>query len=103
MALVKVRNRNTYPFTQKFKGKEVTIQPNGTVQMEFEDAVEFRGAFSPIKRDKDGNPHPSSYKMIEIEAETLIKPVTTPQYIHPMTGKRYASQKALDAALDEDS
>ena len=65
--MVKVWNRNTHPHTEKFKGKSITVPAQGSIEMEFEDAVDFLGQFTPIERDGAGQPLPKSYKMLDIE------------------------------------
>jgi hypothetical protein len=64
---VKVWNDNEYPFTQAFKGVDVSIAPKQFIKMERGEAVDFLGLFSSIVRDADGAPHPKSYKKLRIE------------------------------------
>lgn len=67
MALVKVWNDNVHDFKQKFRGNDIHIKSKQYVEMERDDAILFRGEFSPIERDADGHPLATSYKMIRIE------------------------------------
>jgi len=64
---VKVWNDNTYPYSEKFKGTEVKIEPKTFIKMEREEAILLLGQFSPITRDADGAPHPKSFKRLRIE------------------------------------
>jgi hypothetical protein len=67
MPKVKVWNLNQYPYKETFKGDEIVIPPQSFIEMEYYDAHEFRGSYSPIKRDHDNQPLPQSFKMIRIE------------------------------------
>lgn len=68
MAKVRVYNDNRFPHTEKFRGEIITIEPGKFIEMEREDAVLFKSAFTPIKYDKGGLQMPESYKMIRLEA-----------------------------------
>ncbi len=70
MALVKVWNDNVHDFKQKFRGDDIHVPAKAFIWMEADVANLFRGAYSPIKRDSDGQPLPTSYKMIRIEEVT---------------------------------
>lgn len=63
----KVWNDNKYDYKEKFKGEEISIPAGGFVEMNRDDAVMFKGSFSPISTDVDGNPHPKSFKRIRLE------------------------------------
>lgn len=68
MSNVKVWNRNHYPFTQVFEDEEIHIPAGRFIIMDFEKAHKFKGLFSPIEVDAGGQPHPRSFKKIEIES-----------------------------------
>lgn len=63
----KVWNDNIFPYTERFKGDQITIAANSFIEMDYDEAVLFRGTFSSIIRDPDGQPKPESYKKIRIE------------------------------------
>lgn len=63
----KVWNDNIYPYTERFKGDIIKIEPKSFIEMDYDEAVLFRGTFSSIVRDADGQPKQESYKMIRIE------------------------------------
>jgi hypothetical protein len=67
MPKVKVWNDNVYPYSETFKGDKIHIPAKQCIEMEEEDAISFRGTFSPPVRDADGNDTPAGYKMIRIE------------------------------------
>ena len=67
MGLTKVWNDNVHPHTERYKGKMITIAPKSFVEMEYDDAVIFRGQYTPIRVDGAGAPLPTSFKMIRLE------------------------------------
>lgn len=69
----KVWNDNKYPYTEKFRGDTVFIKPGEFVEMDYMDAVQFRGQMNSIVRDVDGAPDPKSFKMIRIEQVSEAK------------------------------
>lgn len=97
---VKVWNDNEYPFSDEFKGDKITIPPKKFIEMEYYDAHEFRGKYSPIKVDGDGQHMPQSYKMIRIE-KIGSPEVTQLGVTCQACGKVYESQGVLDAHIDE--
>lgn len=67
MAMVKVWNDNVHPFKQRFRDKHIEIGPKQCIEMEREEAHLFKYEFSPIERDANNQPMPTSFKMIRIE------------------------------------
>ena len=67
MPQVRVWNDNRYPYSETFKGQKIEIPPKGFIKMDYEEAIEFKGTYCPIHRDGDGQPLPTSYKMIRVE------------------------------------
>lgn len=70
MAIVRVRNKNTYPFEQKFKGDWIRIAPDQSIEMDECEARQFIAQYSPRKLDASGRDLPEGYKMLEIEEIT---------------------------------
>ncbi len=97
----KVWNDNKYPFSQEFKGQKISIPAGEYVEMEFYEAKEFEGRYSPIKVDGGGQPKPESYKMIRVEAEGKAGPAQAGGFPCAACGKVYESQRVLDAHVDE--
>ena len=64
----KVWNDNIYPYTEKFKGDEIYIPAGKFVEMDYDEAIMFKGTFSPIVRDADNQPTQQSWKKIRVEA-----------------------------------
>jgi len=65
--LVKVWNDNTYPYSEKFRGKEVVIEAGKFVEMEYDQAIIFKGTMNTVKRTKDGGFDPRYFKRIRVE------------------------------------
>ena len=95
MGYAKVWNDNIYPYTEVFKKKTITIAPKSYVEMEYEDAVDFRGQFTPVELDGAGVPKPTSYKMIRVEKipETFVEKPT--EIACQACGMRQVSMEAL--------
>lgn len=70
MAVVKIRNLNKYPFTQKYQGKDVSIGAGEYIEMDEEEASVFVGMFFPFKRDNKGQDDPRYFKMLRIERDS---------------------------------
>jgi len=102
MPLVRVWNDNVHPFRQTFKGEEIAIPPRSFIMMDREEAIQFKGTFSPIERDGGGVPLPTSYKMIRVE-RTPPSPeereAVEAQHVNPVTGRRFATKAELEADL----
>ncbi len=101
--LVRVWNDNEFPYKEKFKDVDVTIQPRKFIEMEMTEAVEFLGTFTPIVRDFDGQPDPKSFKRLRIERTSKGVPqVTKPiELTCQMCGFEAKTQKELDTHIDE--
>ena len=68
---VKVWNRNSYDYKEKFKGEEIFIKAGGYVKMDRWEANQFLGSYVPIIKGKDEQQDPRSYKYLEIDQEDL--------------------------------
>ena len=67
MALVKVWNDNSYPHTEKFKGTKITIEPGAFIELDYEEAIEFLGGFTPRVKRGDGTDDPRFFKKLRME------------------------------------
>lgn len=67
MPKVKVHNDNIYPYEETFKGEKIHIPAKGHIEMEYGEAIQFKGTFNSPVRDADGNDTPKGYKMIRVE------------------------------------
>ncbi len=71
---VKVWNDNPHTdWAEKFKGDDVNIPSGKCIEMEFYEAHEFRGQYTPIRIRGDGTQDPKSFKMIRVEQLTQEK------------------------------
>lgn len=71
--MVKVYNKNVHPFKQEIKGKEYKIPAQSYIELDYDDASALVKSFSPIEVDFDNRPLPTSYKMLEIDKDDVIK------------------------------
>jgi hypothetical protein len=98
MARVKVWNDNVHAHREEFKGQMVEIPAKSFIEMDYEDAVDFRGAFTPPKIKADGTHCPTGYKMIRVEQPTEPLFRETPLVNHA-TGQIAATQEELNKLL----
>jgi len=70
---VRVWNRNAYDHTETFKGSKVTIPAHKFIEMDYDEAVLFKGQFSNPQFGKDMVQRPESYKWIEIDKDDKAK------------------------------
>lgn len=101
MAKCKVWNRHPSGITHKemFKGSEVIIPAGEHILMDYEEAVQFRGQYYPMKKNAQGADDPASFKVIHIEPLGAAPEVT--KFICPITKKEFFSQKDFDAHLQQ--
>jgi hypothetical protein len=67
---MRARIYNDNPHTdwkEQFKGEWVNIPSGKFIEMEFYEAHEFKGQFSPIRIRSDETQDPASFKMIRVE------------------------------------
>lgn len=101
MPLVKVFNDNIYPHKERFKGEMVEIPAGGYVEMEWEEAMDFRGQFTGIAPiGANGAPDERFFKKIRVEPlkEPIFKDASL---IDPVTGRKHSSAEELRAVLSE--
>lgn len=68
---VRVWNRNRFDHVEMFKGELVTIPAESCIEMDYDEAVLFKGKFFAPKFGKDGVQDPRSYKWIELDMEDV--------------------------------
>jgi hypothetical protein len=103
MAKAKVYNRHSHGLTHKenFKGVPIVIKAGEFIEMDYEEAVEFKSQYFPMKLGPDEVQLPESYKMIE------IIPVDDPTadkasvFKCQLTGKSFGSASELDQHLKQ--
>lgn len=101
MPVVKVYNDNAHPHKERFKGEMIEIPAGGHIEMEYEEAMDFRGQFTGIAPvGPNGAPDARFFKMIRVEKlkEPLFKDTSL---LNPVTGKVHSSAEELRAVLSE--
>jgi hypothetical protein len=96
MALARVWNDNVHPHTERFKEKDIVIPPKAFIEMDYDEAKEFRSQFTGIRTDGERNPLATSFKMIRVEKVTT-DPAKAVDLICHATGKRAANEAELAA------
>ena len=97
--LVKVWNENRFPFSQFFRERTVTIPAGGFVEMEEDEAWDFHGSYSPVKRDGDNQPLAESFKMLRIETPPKAAP-KKPSFMCHKCSVEFPSAVALENHID---
>jgi len=102
MARVKVHNLNVHPYSETFKGEDIFIPAGGHIEMDWEEAIDFKKSFgrgvAPI--GQDGKPDPRGFKMIKVDAPATPVIADDGLTCHA-NGKRAASKEELAALLSE--
>lgn len=99
MATVKVWNDNKYPHAERFKGTMIEIPPGGHIEMEYEEAVEFKGQFTAPLNDNADQPDPRHFKMIRVEIPKVMSVKVDPLICHA-DGSRAADDADLAQRLE---
>lgn len=99
---VRVWNDNEFTHKEKLRDEPVEIPAKRFVLMEEDDAIIFRGQYTPILVDYDGQPMKQSYKMIRIERITDETPVkAAEEHVCMSCGSKHESVSSLEAHIDE--
>jgi len=96
MPKVKVWNLNTHPYQETFKGDLIKIEAGGFVEMEYDEAIQFKGTFKPPVKDADGNDQPEGYKMIKVDPPggAAVVPVVT-EHVCTLCKEKFQTEKSL--------
>src|SRR5690348_2694382 len=101
VAKARVWNDHTQPHVEDFKGDKITIEPGKFVVMDFPDAVEFRGQYTPVIRDGLGTDlKPKKIRVEKIDGTESAFP-EAPKHACMRCGEDQKSAKALDAHIKE--
>lgn len=100
MAKVKVWNDNVHPHREKYQDEWIDIPAGGYIELDWEDAIQFKGQFTGIKLLGDDTPDPRGFKMIRVEkpSEPVFK--ENPLVCHA-NGERAVTQEDLARLLDK--
>lgn len=100
MAKVRVHNDNVHKFTQRFMDEDILIEPGKFILMDEHKAIKFKGHYSPIELDGNGQPMPTSFKMIRLEKigqdDKPVQKFKCMACEHP----EFQDQVSLDAHID---
>lgn len=104
MAQWRVWNRHPHGLThkEKFRDEMIEIKAGQYVLMDYEDAVQFRGQYFPMKKKPTGEDDPAGFKVIHLEKHDDSEVVeTAKEYICHFDGKKFSSQALLDAYVNQ--
>lgn len=92
--------------TEKFKDDLLVIKAGEFILMDYEDAVQFKGNYFPVKLDAMGKPTRETFKVIKIVPDNSkesadIEKSLPKKFICNMDGKQFASQTELDVYTKE--
>lgn len=93
MTRAQVWNDNVHPHTERFKDREISIPAKSFIEMDYDDAIEFKCQFTPIKTDGEKNPLPEGFKMIRVVPMAAVQ-APAPLVCHA-TGKVASSPEEL--------
>lgn len=96
----KVWNDSNFTWREKFKNKEIVIEPHSYIMMNRDDAVDFEGKFVVPKLDANRQIMPESQKMIRVEGaygpHLYEKQPEAKRFICQADGREFATEKALN-------
>lgn len=99
--LVRVYNDNVYPHKEKFKGDVLLIPSKKYIEMDFFDAVEFLGQYTPIKVDGGGAHVAEGFKMLRIVKPDDFKIEDSKLIKCQACGETFPGEDELDAHINE--
>ena len=97
--MVKLWNDNKFSFEQEFKGEKIRIEAGGYVEMDYDDAVQFKSMYSPPQYDGGGNQLPESYKMIRVDGHAPH--VLQESHVCTCCGDKFATAAELTSHVDK--
>jgi len=83
---------------EKFKGETIKIKAGEYILMDYEEAVQFKGQYFPIKLRGDNTQDPATFKVIELKPDSPTE-AQKPVFVCPIDGKKFETQSELDAYL----
>ena len=98
--LVKVWNDNIYDYSEKFRGNLISIPAKQFIEMDEDDAHNFKVAFTFPHKDEQGRPDPRHFKKIRIEFPEDYRPLEPDPLVVHATGQKAASVEQLAKILE---
>jgi hypothetical protein len=96
----KVWNDSNFTWREKFKNKEIVIEPHSYIMMNRDDAVDFEGKFVVPKLDANRQIVPESQKMIRVEGaygpHLYEKKPEARRFVCQADGREFASEAELN-------
>lgn len=93
--IAKVWNDHDKDHVEMFKGDEIRVPAKGFIKMEWSEAVQFRGQYTPIERDGMGNDlKPKKIRLEKMPVE--LSGNEAQQFICQMDRQEFSSQEELD-------
>jgi len=89
-----------YTHKEKFKGEDIIIKAGEFILMDYEEAVQFRCQYFPMKLLGDNTQDPMTFKVIELKPNGKPEEAK-PFYVSPVDGKKFETQQELDTYLKE--
>jgi hypothetical protein len=96
MATVKVWNDHDREHVEKFKNQEIRIPAGGCIEMDYIDAIDFKGQYFGMKMLGPNNPDPRYFKKIRVEEPATPVVKEDPNMFHA-TGKAASSPQEIIA------
>lgn len=99
--MVKVWNDNKLPFKQEFKDALIEIPAGKFIEMQWDEAIEFKSLYYPPAFRGDGTQKPESYKMIRIDGKPPhLAGEQVSERVCGSCGDKFANDHDLDAHID---
>ncbi len=95
-AIAKVWNDHNKEHVEKFKGDEIRIPANGYIEMPWQEAIQFRGQYSPIIRDGLGNDLKPKKIRLEKKSVESSDANIAPIFMCQMDRQEFGTQAELD-------
>jgi hypothetical protein len=98
---IKVWNDGDFTWRERFKNKEIVIEPHSFIWMNRDEAVDFAGKFAVPKLDTNRQIVPESQKRIRLEKahgpHLYEKTQGSGKFVCQADGREFPTQEALDA------
>jgi uncharacterized C2H2 Zn-finger protein len=99
MAKSRVYNDNKFMFEQEFKGEKITILAGDFVEMDYDDAIQFKSMYYPPKFDGSGVQKPESYKMLRVVGQPPN--MESSGFVCAACGDKFATETELDSHVNK--
>ena len=105
MAKWRIWNKHSLGFThrEKFKDDLIEIKAGAYITMDYEEAVQFKSQYFPMKKKPTGEDDPAGWKMLFLEPDgaTQSAQQASGDFICQMDGLKFPTQRSLDLHIEE--